>query len=481
MQIKRNGRKAMRAGIVLIVWAALLLTACGGGNGPAITTVPQIIRFNAAPTLGLLGTATVSATASSGLAPNYSSTTPSVCSVNSSTGLVTDITAGTCIIAANQPGSAGFSPAAQMTQSIAVFSNPNQTLSFGAAPTLTLYGHATVSASATSGLAPSYSSTTPSVCTVNSNTGDVTDLSAGVCTIAANQSGNAYYVAAPQVTLPIMVSVSGGSATVPNAPAGVSAKAGNVPNTVTLSFTGPASSGGSPVTGYTVTSNSNPSVITATGAASPITVTCPSTCTGYTFNVIATNSIGNSLPSTQVHILTSYNVTETFYEPMTQPDNSIFTGSFTLDSTTNTVSNLTGTLTESMTGTPMATVPLAYQLSAVSDGQGGQLVSTFALNTTNTFYGGGFAPGSGFYTGFGSGTYYGYPGANLSNAYAMIYINLANPTGALTQAQIDKLAYADCTMLGMMGATCMTGTTVAGYGSIGTMSGYPVSQAITKQ
>ena len=481
MQIKRNDRNVTGLGIPLTAWAALSLAACGGGSGPAITALPQIIHFNTAPTLGLLGTATVSATASSGLAPSYSSTTPGVCSVDSRTGLVTDIAAGTCIIAANQPGSAGFAPAAQATQSISVFSNPNQTISFGAVPTLTLYGHTTVSATATSGLAPSYSSTTPGVCSVNISTGDVTDLAAGVCTIAANQAGDAYYVAAPQVTLPITISVPGGTATVPGTPTGVVAKAGNILNTVTVSFTGPASSGGSPVTGYTVTSNSNPGVITATGSASPITVACPTVCTGYTFNVIASNSIGNSLPSTQVHIVTTYNVTETFYEPMTQPDNSIFTGSFTLDSTTNTVSNLAGILTESMTGTPMATVPLAYQLSSVSDGQGGLLVTTFALNTTNTFYGGGFAPGSGYYPGFGSGTYYGYPGANLSNAYAMIYINLANPTGALTQAQIDKLAYADCTMLGMMGATCMTGTTVAGYGSIGTMSGYPVSQTITKQ
>jgi hypothetical protein len=35
-------------------------------------------------------------------------------------------------------------------------------------------------------------------------------------------------------------------------------------------------------------------------------------------------------------------VIETFYEPQTQPSDSIFTGSFTLDSTTNEISNLTG-------------------------------------------------------------------------------------------------------------------------------------------
>jgi len=28
----------------------------------------------------------------------------------------------------------------------------------------------------------------------------------------------------------------------------------------------------------------------------------------------------------------------------------------------------------------------------------------------------------------------------------------------------------------MMGATCMTGTTEAGYGTVGTMGGYPASQ-----
>jgi hypothetical protein len=124
----------------------------------------------------------------------------------------------------------------------------------------------------------------------------------------------------------------------------------------------------------------------------------------------------------------------------------------------------------------MALVSLTYQLSAVSDGNGGLLVTAFALNTSNTFYGGGFSPGS------GSGLYYGYPTATnpdsggIGNAYATIYVNLSNPTTAPTQAQINSLAYADCTALGMMGDTCMTG-----YSGLGTMGGYPVSQTITKQ
>ena len=184
--------------------------------------------------------------------------------------------------------------------------------------------------------------------------------------------------------------------------------------------------------------------------------------------------------------VTTYNVVETFMEPDTQPKNTIFTGSFTYDDVAQTVSSLSGYLTESMTGTgvgDMNQLHLTYQLSSVYDaGLGGLLVTAFLNNNTNTFWtgggGDGWSPAAGVAVG---GTYYGFPsaGSNPGNAYAMIFVNTIDPTAALTTAQINKLAYADCAPGGMMGATCMTGTTVAGYGSFGTMSGYPMSQMIT--
>jgi hypothetical protein len=79
------------------------------------------------------------------------------------------------------------------------------------------------------------------------------------------------------------------TATAPGAPTGATATAGN--GQATVSFSPPASNGGSPITSYTVTST--PSGITASGAASPITVTGLTNGTAYTFTVHATNAVGS--------------------------------------------------------------------------------------------------------------------------------------------------------------------------------------------
>ncbi|HSW82225.1 MAG TPA: IPTL-CTERM sorting domain-containing protein [Usitatibacter sp.] len=62
-----------------------------------------------------------------------------------------------------------------------------------------------------------------------------------------------------------------------------------------ITFTPPASSGGSPIAAYTVTSS--PGGITASGPGSPITVTGLTNGTAYTFTVTATNAIGTGLAS----------------------------------------------------------------------------------------------------------------------------------------------------------------------------------------
>lgn len=81
-------------------------------------TTAQTITFNALTNQNYTsgGTYTVSASASSGLAVTYSSETTSVCTVNSSTGVVTFVKAGTCVIAASQNGDATYAPATSVSQ-----------------------------------------------------------------------------------------------------------------------------------------------------------------------------------------------------------------------------------------------------------------------------------------------------------------------------------------------------------------------------
>ena len=83
------------------------------------------------------------------------------------------------------------------------------------------------------------------------------------------------------------------AATAPGAPTVGTATAGNAQ--ATISFTAPASNGGSAITGYTVTSS--PGGKTATGTASPLTVTGLTNGTAYTFTVTATNAVGTSSAS----------------------------------------------------------------------------------------------------------------------------------------------------------------------------------------
>ncbi|WP_318556644.1 fibronectin type III domain-containing protein [Geobacter anodireducens] len=160
----------------------------------------QSIAFGAAPTVVVNGTGTVSATAASGLAVSFTSTTPAVCSVTGST--VAGLTAGSCTIAANQAGNASYNPAPQVTQTFAI-GKASQSIAFGAVPSLTVGGTATLSATATSGLPVAFTSATPTVCSVTGST--VTGKALGTCSITASQPGDANYNAAPQATQGITV------------------------------------------------------------------------------------------------------------------------------------------------------------------------------------------------------------------------------------------------------------------------------------
>lgn len=170
------------------------------GSVSGTTLISQTITFGTAPVLFVGSNGAVSATATSGLAVTYSSITPAVCTVSANS--VAAISVGTCTIAANQAGDATYSAAPQVTQDIAVTTR-GQIITFAAMPALYVRRSVALNVTATSGLPVVLSSVTPAVCQVVGN--NVTALMGGLCTVAANQAGDANYSAAAQVAQSIVV------------------------------------------------------------------------------------------------------------------------------------------------------------------------------------------------------------------------------------------------------------------------------------
>lgn len=193
------------------------------------------------------------------------------------TGLTNGVDYTFTVTATNSAGTGSASAASNSVAPAAAqtitFANPGAQ-NFGTAPTLT--------ATADSGLTPVFTSSTPAVCTIT-GVGALTFVTAGTCTINADQAGNASYLPATQVIRSFTV-----NAVVPGAPTAATASAGNAQASV--SFTAPVFTGGVAITSYTVTAN--PGGATVNGAGSPVTFTGLTNGTSYTFSVTATNAAG---------------------------------------------------------------------------------------------------------------------------------------------------------------------------------------------
>ncbi len=166
----------------------------------------QKITFTSTPPAEpkLHGQYTVTATGGdSGKPVTFSSTTPTVCTVTGST--VTFDHAGPCAIAADQAGSDDYNAAPTVVQKLTV-AKGDQKITFTSTPPAEpkLHGQYTVTATGgDSGKPVTFSSTTPTVCTVTGST--VTFDHAGPCAIAADQAGSDDYNAAPTVVQKLTV------------------------------------------------------------------------------------------------------------------------------------------------------------------------------------------------------------------------------------------------------------------------------------
>src|SRR6266567_7403405 len=161
----------------------------------SVARIPQTIDFPQPPGAAFGQPVTLTAKASSGLPVTYSTSTPGVCTVSGRT--VTTTAARACAITASQAGNARYAAARDVARSFRV-ERAAQTITFTPPDGTAIGQPVTLSASASSGLAVSYRSDTPAVCTVSGST--VSPAAVGTCTITASQPGNDNYAAAPEVS-----------------------------------------------------------------------------------------------------------------------------------------------------------------------------------------------------------------------------------------------------------------------------------------
>ncbi|MBD9510839.1 Ig-like domain repeat protein [Ensifer sp. ENS10] len=157
------------------------------------------------------------------------------------------------------------------------FNNPGPQ-SFGTTPTLT--------ASASSGLSPVFTSATTGVCTID-GAGMLTFVTTGTCTINANQAGDTSYNAAPQVQQSFAVNPA-----VPIAGAlSATVSANSSANPITLNLSGGTA------TSVAVSAPAAHGTATAVGATITYTPT-PGYAGPDSFTYTATNAGGTSAPAT---------------------------------------------------------------------------------------------------------------------------------------------------------------------------------------
>jgi exosortase sorting signal-containing protein len=179
-----------------------------------VSKIDQTISGFTTPTVGIVGgTASPTATATSGLMPiiTVDASSSAVCSYANPT--VTYNTGGTCTLNANQVGNGTYASAPQVQLAITV-SKIDQTISGFTTPTVGIVGGtASPTATATSGLTPiiTVDASSSAVCSYANPT--VTYNTEGTCTLNANQVGDGTYNAAPQVQLAITVGTNTGTLT----------------------------------------------------------------------------------------------------------------------------------------------------------------------------------------------------------------------------------------------------------------------------
>ena len=188
--------------VTILKVGTVMITASQAGDpsfNPA-TNAPQSLvinnKANQTITFGPLAAKVMgdppfnlTATASSGLVVTYTSSDPTTASISGTQ--VTILKVGTVTITASQAGNGSFNPAPDAQQSL-VINKVSQTITFGPlAPKVMGDPPFNLTATASSGLAVTYSSSDPTTASISGT--QVTILKVGTVTITASQAGDASF------------------------------------------------------------------------------------------------------------------------------------------------------------------------------------------------------------------------------------------------------------------------------------------------
>ncbi len=205
----------------------------------------------------------------------------------------------------------------------------------------------------------------------------VNGLTNGISYTFTVTATNAAGVSAPSAASNAVTPAAPASA--PDAPTNLAAVAGN--QNATLSFSAPASDGGSAITGYTATSSPGGLTGTSSGSTTNIVVSGLTVGTSYTFTVTATNTIGTSAASVASNAITAITVSSAPVNVFATGGN----GQVTLDFTAPTVNNGSAITGYTATSSPGGAIGVSNGAGTtiVVNGLTNGISYTFIVTATN--------------------------------------------------------------------------------------------------